>query len=169
VKNYNIVPLNTSHHKSEFKCGQSLLDNYLIKQAKQDVKRKLSVCFVLADSEDVVLGFYTLSSTSISQKFIPEEIRKRLPPNYRDLPATLLGRLAVDKKMAGRGFGELLLVDALKKSFETASSSIGSLAVIVDPIDDNAVHFYQKYGFILLPDSGKMFLPMATISLLFDA
>ncbi|MEQ8807955.1 MAG: GNAT family N-acetyltransferase [Imperialibacter sp.] len=169
MKNYAIVPLNTSHHKSEFYCGQPMLDNYLIKQAKQDAKRKLSVCFVLADNEGMVLGFYTLSSTSISQKLLPEEIRKKLPPNYKDLPATLLGRLVVDKKMAGRGFGELLLVDALKKSFDTASSSIGSMAVIVDPIDDNAVRFYQKYGFILLPDSGKMFLPMATISLLFDA
>jgi ribosomal protein S18 acetylase RimI-like enzyme len=169
VKGYSILPLDTSHRKSEFDCGQPMLDNYLVRQARQDVKRKLCVCFVLADNDDTFFGFYTLSSASISQKFVPEEIRKKLPSAYNDLPATLLGRLAIDRKMAGKGFGELLLVDALKKSFETASSSIGSMAVIVDPIDDNAVRFYQKYGFILLPDSGKMFLPMATISLLFGA
>jgi hypothetical protein len=41
------------------------------------------------------------------------------------------------------------------------------MAVIVDPIDNNAISFYKKYGFIELPDSGKMFLPMTTISKLF--
>ena len=41
------------------------------------------------------------------------------------------------------------------------------MAVIVDPIDDDAVKFYKKYGFILLPDSGKMFIAMDTVSRLF--
>ena len=60
-----------------------------------------------------------------------------------------------------------LLVDALKRSYEI-SKSIGSFAVIVDPLDENAVQFYKKYGFILLPDSGKMFLPMQTIKAAFE-
>jgi hypothetical protein len=58
-------------------------------------------------------------------------------------------------------------MDALKRSFDTAVNSVGSMAVIVDPIDAEAEKFYRKYGFILLPDSGKMFLPMETISILF--
>ena len=41
------------------------------------------------------------------------------------------------------------------------------MAVIVDPIDQEAIRFYKKYGFILLPDSGKMFLLMKTIAELF--
>jgi len=54
----------------------------------------------------------------------------------------------------------------LKRSYEI-SKTIGSFAVIVDPIDQDAENFYEKYGFIKLPDSGKMFLPMKTISQLF--
>jgi hypothetical protein len=34
-------------------------------------------------------------------------------------------------------------------------------------MDDEAVKFYERYDFVLLPDSGKMFLPMATIAQLF--
>ena len=79
-----------------------------------------------------------------------------------------MGRLAVDKNYFGRKLGEFLLVDAMKKSVLVAKKSIGSMALIVDPIDDIAIAFYTKYGFILLPDSGKMFLPMQTINSLFN-
>jgi hypothetical protein len=41
------------------------------------------------------------------------------------------------------------------------------MAVVVDPISQHAIDFYTKYGFIMLPDSGKMFIPMKTIEKLF--
>ena len=68
---------------------------------------------------------------------------------------------------SGKGIGELLLMDALKRSFDVAVGSIGSMAIIVDAIDEHAKGFYEKYGFIYLSDSGKMFLPMRTVSMLF--
>jgi len=61
----------------------------------------------------------------------------------------------------------MLLIDALKRSYEI-SKSIGSFAVMVDPLDIDAGNFYTKYGFILLPDSRKMFLAMKTIEKLFN-
>ena len=89
-----------------------------------------------------------------------------MPGAYDLLPVTLLGRLASDEKYKGAGLGKLLLVDALKRSCEV-SRFIGSMAVVVDPIDKDAVPFYAKYGFVVLPDSKKMFLPMKTIEQLF--
>lgn len=165
--NYSTVPLHASHNKKDFNCGKELLDNYLHTQAKQDVKRKLSACFILADKENNIKGYYTLSSAVIQRDLLPDDIKNKMPPSYHDLPATLLGRLAIDRSCKGQGLGENLLLDALKRSYDTSASSIGSMAVIVDPIDTDAIRFYQKYGFILLPDSGKMFLPMETISKLF--
>lgn len=164
---YLTVPLNTSHKKNNFKCGKDLLDNYLHKQANQDVKRKLTVCFILANKDNIVQGYYTLSNAGIPSKELPEDLRKKYPKSYTNLPATLLGRLAVDQTFQGHRFGELLLLDALKRSFEVSGNKIGSIAVIVDPLAAEAVRFYEKYGFITLPDSGKMFLPMATIASLF--
>lgn len=163
---FQTVPLNSSHKKGHFQCGVVLLDNYLHTQAKQDVKRKLSSCFILADKNNNVKGYYTLSSASIPRSILTDTIQKKLPPSYKDLPCTLLGRLAVDQKYQGKGNGEMLLVDALKRSLDT-SSIVGSMAIVVDPIDDNAFKFYQAFGFVALPDSGKMFLPMATIAELF--
>ncbi|MEN0006725.1 MAG: GNAT family N-acetyltransferase [Bacteroidota bacterium] len=162
MADYLTVPLDSKHRKSEFTCGNEYLDNYLQKQAKQDIKRKLSACFVLPNEENEIKGFYTLSNAGISRVIIPEEIKRKLPRAYESLPVTLLGRLAIHEKFKGKGLGRLLLMDALKRSF-AASTIIGSMAVIVDPIDENAIKFYERFGFILLPDSKKLFLPMKTI------
>lgn len=164
---YLTVALHSSHDKKSFACGKPLLDDYLHTQARQDVKRKLSACFVIEDEAKKIKGYYTLSSAIIQRELLPESIMKKLPPSYQNLPATLLGRLAVDNHYQGQRLGELLLIDALRRSFDASVSSVGSMAVVVDPIDGEAVRFYAKYGFILLPDSGKMFIPMDTVAQLF--
>ena len=164
---YLTVPLTPVHRKIDFRCGNDLLDNYLHNQAKQDAKRYLSVCFIMPTEGNAIKGYYTLSNAGIDKNLLPEDLKNKLPFNYLNLPATLLGRLAVDLTFKRKGIGELLLMDALKRSYNTSLKSIASMAVVVDPIDDNAVNFYKKYGFIVLPDSGKMFLAMKTISQLF--
>tara|TARA_R110000868_G_scaffold140949_1_gene356995 strand:- start:57 stop:560 length:504 start_codon:yes stop_codon:yes gene_type:complete len=161
-------PLNSTHKKSEFSCGKEILDTYIQKQANQDVKRKLSACFVINETEtNLIKSYYTLSNNSVPSEFIPDQIRKKLPKAYQSIPTTLLGRLAIDDRFQGQGIGKLILIDALKRSYEI-SKTIGSFAVVVDPIDQDAENFYNKYGFLKLPDSGKMFLPMKTISQLFE-
>lgn len=161
-------PLNSTHKKLDFSCGKEMLDTYIQKQANQDVKRKLSACFVINEPEtNLIKGYYTLSNNSIPSELIPDQIRKKLPKTYELIPTTLLGRLAIDNRFQGQGIGKLILIDALKRSYEI-SKTIGSFAVVVDPIDQDAENFYSKYGFIKLPDSGKMFLPMKTISQLFE-
>lgn len=162
---YATTLLASTHEKSKFSCGNSMLDNYIHTQAKQDVKSKVAACFVCSDDDREIKGYYTLSNGSIPSLQIPDIIRKKLP-KYHDLPVTLLGRLAIDNKFKGKKLGQLLLIDALKRSYDT-SSTIGSMAVVVEPIDQEATAFYAKYGFIALPDSGRMFLPMATIKQLF--
>jgi GNAT superfamily N-acetyltransferase len=150
-------------NKKDFSCGKPMLDNYLQTQASQDVKRKLCVVFVLFE-DTTIQGYYTLSNASVAAEGIPEAIRKKMPGSYKALPVTLLGRLAIDTRFKGRGLGSIILIDALKRCYEIASTIIGSIGVVVDPLD--AVAFYHKFGFILLPDSGKMFLPMADIAAL---
>ncbi|MEQ8303539.1 MAG: GNAT family N-acetyltransferase [Cyclobacteriaceae bacterium] len=164
---YLTVPLDKSHNKRNFRSIESSLNDYLHRQASQDIKRKLAVCFVLDDGQGDIKGYYTLSSGSIPLESVPNEIKRQMPKSYHDLPTTLLGRLAVDVRFGGQGLGESLLLDALKRSLDIAVAKIGSMAVVVDPLHATAAGFYTKYGFINLPGSGKMFLPMKTISTLF--
>lgn len=158
--------LDKKHRKDSFDCGRELLNNYLKTQAGQDVKRKLSVCFVLTENEThSIEGYYTLSNSSIPLGSLPEDVQ--LPRSYTAIPVTLLGRLAIDKRHQGKGIGKILLVDALKRSYDL-SKKLGSFAVVTDPIDEEAEAFYEKYDFIKLPGSGKMFIAMKTLQLLFD-
>lgn len=160
--------LDRKHNRNDFDCGKELLNNYIKNQAGQDTKRKLSACFVFAEEEsNCIQGYYTLSNNSIPLSSFPEPIRKKLPQSYNSIPTTLLGRLAIDKNLQGKGLGKILLLDALKRSYEI-SKEIGSFAVVVDPIDREAELFYGKYDFIKLPDSEKMFIAIRTLKELFD-
>lgn len=163
-----IEHLDKKHDRNDFECGNELLSNYLKNQAGQDIKRKLAACFVLAEKEtNKVQGYYTLSNNSIPLSSFPEHIQKKLPKSYISIPTTLLGRLAIDKNHQGKGIGKILLIDALKRSFET-SMEIGSFAVVVDPIDKEAEMFYEKFDFIKLHDSQKMFISTKTLKDLFE-
>jgi hypothetical protein len=161
--------LDKKHHRNEFDCGKELLNNYLKNQAGQDIKRKLSVCFVLAEKEtNNIQGYYTLSNYSIPLSNFPEQIQKKLPKSYVSIPTTLLGRLAIDLNSQGKGLGKILLLDAFNRCYEI-SKEIGSFAVIADPIDKEAELFYKKYDFIKLPDSEKMLIAIKTLKELFDS
>lgn len=159
--------LDKKHNREGFDCGKEILNNYLKTQAGQDIKRKLSACFVLSDAAtNDIQGYYTLSNNSIPLSSFPESIQKKLPKSYTSIPTTLLGRLAIDSKYQGKGIGKILLIDALKRSYHI-SQEIGSFAVVVDPIDEDAEKFYTKYDFIKLPDSKKMFIAIKTLQELF--
>ncbi|MBD2318566.1 GNAT family N-acetyltransferase [Phormidium tenue] len=153
------------HCRADFCCGQENLDNYIYKQASQDIKRKVSTVFVLIDAADPklnILGYYTLSSYTIEIEYLDQSFAKNLP-RYPQLPATLLGRLAIDNQQKGKGFGELMLLDALKKTL-SASKQIASLAIIAEALDDSAVSFYLKYGFQkFIQNPMKLYLPIKSI------
>ena len=162
----NVVVLSKAHNRKFFECEEPALTRYLCEQASQDMERKLAVCFVAADEQLQVRGYYTLTSESLGRESIPERFGKRLPKGY-NAPVILLGRLARHSEERGRGLGEFLLIDALWRAYTLSVESLGALAVVVDPMHDRAAHFYRSFGFMDLPDSGRMFLPMAVIKKLF--
>ncbi len=153
------VALNSSHKRNSFVCEEPSLENYLKKQAGQDIKRQVAACFILEGDGGVIKGYYTLSSEGIPKALIPDDLQKKLP--YRTLPVTLLGRLARHSDYKGQGIGELLLADALKRAYQV-TSAIGSCAVVTDPINEKARKFYEGFGFVSL-ESGRMFIAMDTI------
>lgn len=157
-----IFILDKTHNRNAFECEEQQLTDYIKKQVSQDIKKRLAVCFVAIDNDNNVIGYYTLSSESLGREQIPGKYLKKVPQNY-NAPVILLGRLARNITAKGTGLGEHLLLDALFRAFTLSEESIGAMAVIVDPMNQFAIKFYEKYGFEQLPDSEKMFLPMSTI------
>lgn len=155
-----IAVLSDTHERNGFTCGVERLDRYLKTQAGEDIRRKANAVFVLsADAKPrCVLGYYTLCAMAISQGEVPEAARKHVP-RYPLVSCTLIGRLAVAKDQQGRRFGSILLADALQRAFESAST-VGSSMVIVDALDEAATGFYAAHGFVRLPDSLRLVMPM---------
>jgi predicted GNAT family N-acyltransferase len=158
------------HDRAAFSCEHEALTTYIKQQAGQDIKKNVAAVFVLASDGKTIAGYYSLSQYAVDAGSVPEETMQKLHlPKYKELPATLLGRLARSLVFKGQGVGELLLMHALKSALDQ-STIIASTAVVTDAKDERAKNFYKRYGFIELPDHpNRLFLPMKTIEQMFAA
>lgn len=156
-----IAPLGKQHDRAAFSCGQPALDDWFRRRASQDEKRNIARVFVAFDDERGVIGFYSLSSFTLAIDDLPEEIAQKLP-RYDAIPAALIGRLARDQQVRGAGIGELLLADAVRRILG-AGRSLAVFAIVVDAKDDQAVVFYEGFGFRRFPTRpGRLFLLTST-------
>jgi len=158
-----IEPLGDHHDRAGFSCGVDSLDRYLRTQAGQDVRRKANGVFILVEPEkpEAVLGYYTLSATGLPPGDIPPMARKHIP-RYPLVAATLIGRLAVSEARQGERLGAMLLADAVRRAHASAST-VGSSMLVVDAINERAAAFYEGNGFVRLPESMRLVLPMHVI------
>lgn len=158
-----IEPLASHHDRPGFACGIESLDLYLRTQAGQDMRRRANSVFVLVDLHrpDQILGYYTLCATALPPGDVPIAARKHVP-RYPLVSATLIGRLAVAAALQGQGLGALLLADGVRRAYASAGS-VGSSMLVVDAIGEQAAAFYAANGFVRLPQSLRLVLPMATI------
>jgi GNAT superfamily N-acetyltransferase len=163
-KDLRVVRRGEQHDRGSFTCGVESLDRYLKTQAGQDVRRKVNAVFILSEVSEPtqVLGYYTMCAMAISQGDVPEAARKHVP-RYPLVSATLIGRLAVAKERQGQRLGAVLLADAVQRAFDSAGT-VGSSIVMVDRLDEAAAGFYAAHGFLQLPDSLRLVLPMRMAS-----
>lgn len=163
-----IEALASHHDRDSFSCGVDSLDRYLRTRASQDVRRKANGVFILVepDKPKVILGYYTLCATALAQGDVPVAARKHVP-RYPLVAATLVGRLAVSEARQGERLGAMLLADAVRRAYASAAT-VGSSMLVVDAINERAATFYEGNGFMRLPDSLRLVLPMHTIQRLVE-
>jgi len=58
----------------------------------------------------------------------------------------MLARLGVDQRGQGRGLGQDLLADAIRRALQ-AASIIGARALVVHALDAGVARFYEARGF----------------------
>lgn len=157
---YRIRLLESTVERGEFCCGSEPLDHYFRAQVSQDVRRRVTTCFVALHETGRVGGFYTLAATGILLNELPAAMTTRLP-RYPSVPAVRMGRLAVDRTARGRGLGAALLADALMRS---STAEIAAYALVVDAKDEAAAAFYEHHGFVRFASQPRtLFLPLASL------
>jgi GNAT superfamily N-acetyltransferase len=132
----------TKQERQAFDCGTEALDRWLHTQAGQSERSHDAATYLLVRDREIV-GYYALAAASISSASADPTLRKGAPA---EIPAILLGRLAVASKEQGQGLGALLLREAVAASLQ-AGEVVGARLMLVDAIDDNAAAFYRRWGF----------------------
>jgi predicted GNAT family N-acyltransferase len=163
---FRVVPLADVHERAAFSCGVSALDRYFHQQVSQDVRRRVTSCFVAVTQGGEIAGYYTLASTSVALSDLPSALGKKLP-RYPLVPAVRMGRLAVSSAHRGAGLGAALLANALQRA---RHAEIAAYAFVVDAKDAQAAAFYAHHGLQAMPDAAlTLFIPLSTVSLLLKA
>lgn len=152
-----VEPLSSGHEKSDFDCGSTDLNLFLKQFASQNQKKHLVRTYVCCRGKQVV-GYYSLAFGSVNQDGAPEFMTRGI--GRYQIPAMILGRLAIDTKEQGKGLGIALLKDAVLRTKQAAQIA-GLRAIIVHAKDAKAQSFYIKYGFISsLNDPLTLFFPI---------
>jgi predicted acetyltransferase len=156
------VPLDKSkHERKRFDCDVNALNNHLQLMASQQSSKDNTRTFVLEDMENekYIVGYYTLTMVSVDLTGLPLSLQKK---HQNVSSAGLIARLAVDKRYRKQGYGEWLLVDALKKLL-SASDMVAFPFIVVDA-KEGASEFYEKFGFRYFEEEkNKLFITTAIV------
>jgi len=163
VRSWHEEPISKRHDRAGFDCGETVLNEYLRRYARQSHEMGGAKTFVAIDDADsaTILGFYSLSPASIEYARSPVIVRRGLARH--DIPAFRLARLAVDRRAQGHGLGGQLLLSAGRRCL-LASAEIGGVAMLIDAKNDRVAGWYASYGAVPLLDAPlTLLLPLATI------
>jgi predicted GNAT family N-acyltransferase len=148
---YRIEIFSTKYNREKFNCNSARLNTYLQEQVTSNIRQNITICYLALIKQEII-GYYTLSSSSLLLNNLSDDLKNKLP-RYPTIPAVLMGRLAVDTNYQGKKVGASLLADALAKCI---NSGIGAYALIVDVLDDKAKNFYLNYGFVECIDNPQI-------------
>jgi GNAT superfamily N-acetyltransferase len=136
-------PLAATHDTSAFDSGEPTLDGWLKTRAWRNQQSGASRTYVVCEGKRV-LAYYSLASSAVESSQAPGRFRRNMPD---PIPVVVLGRLAVDRALQGRGVGRLLVRDAALR-VARAAESIGIRGILVHAISEAAANFYKQTGFV---------------------
>ncbi len=136
-----IEPLGEGHEVDGFDSGEGSLDEWLVQRARANQAAGFSRTYVVAEDQRVV-AFHAVSSFAILRADATGRARRQSPPQ---IPAVLLGRLAVDRRLQGHGLGAALLRHAMELTV-VAADAVGIRLLVVNALDEEAAGFYRHFG-----------------------
>lgn len=149
--------LTSDHQLIGFNSGRPSLDSWLSNRALKNEEAGASRTYVVCNDNRVV-AYYCLATGAVQHAAAPAKIKRNMPD---PIPVMLMGRLAVDITMQGKGTGRALLKDAILRTLQAAGIA-GLRALLVHAIDEQAAAFYKHNGFLASPiDPLVLMLPLA--------
>jgi len=157
-------PISKSHDRKGFDCGDTELNEFLVKYARQSHESGSAKTFCAMDDAQPgkILGFYSITPAQLDYGHVPEGLRKGLPRH--DVGGFRLARLATDRSVQGQGLGGQLLGAAARRAI-LAAASVGGLILVIDAKNERAADWYASYGGVRLHDAPRtLVMPLATFA-----
>ncbi|MDR1077378.1 MAG: GNAT family N-acetyltransferase [Propionibacteriaceae bacterium] len=149
--------LTAEHRVDDFDSGEPETDQWLRHRAWRSQRQGSARTRVLVRPGDrSVLGFYAIAPHDTQREDLPGSAAGGLTV----VPGYLIAQLAVDRSLQGLGLGGELLLDALE-TIVAAAGSVGGRLVVVDAVHESAVRFYERYGFIRVGASQRLYLKIS--------
>jgi len=148
--------LSPNHDLTQFSCGEPSLDDWLRNRALQNDQNEMtgaSRTYVVC-SEGCVVGYYALAAGAVAHAETTSRAKRNMPD---PVPVILIGRLAIDSRLQGRGIGADLLRDAVLRTLQAADIA-GIRAILVSAISANAKRFYERSGFVASPANPQILM-----------
>ncbi len=154
--------ISKAYDRKIFDCGDKNLNDFLQHYARQShLKSSAKTYLAIDNSDNKILGFYSLSPATIEYSNVPETIINRL--GKYDMPVFRLGRLAVDKAYQGKGLGGQLLAAAIRRTY-LASQQVGGIGLLIDAKNEQVAKWYVSYGAVQLVERPlSLVIPFATV------
>ena len=143
------------HRLDGFECGKPALNDWLLRHARQAQTSGSARTFVVAEDDQRVAGYFSLTVGQVDTLEAPERMRQGM--GQYPLPVVILARMAVSARDQGRGIGLGMLQDAITRTLLIAEQA-GIRAMLTHPIDEEAARFYTRFGFIASPLREKQLL-----------
>jgi predicted N-acetyltransferase YhbS len=134
------------HDASKFSCGVEKLDGWLREHAHPSSVRGTALTWVWARDGEVI-GYYLLAAHKVAREEVPASVGRGGP---REIPAVLLAKLALDRRLQGRGLGDVLVADALTRVI-AATRNVAARLVVVSALTEGVARFYEALGFTRIP------------------
>lgn len=125
-----------------FCCGVESLDVWLKRRALSNQRSGASRTFVVCEGCRV-FAYYALAASAVGADMATGRLRRNMPD---PIPVVVLGRLAVDQTLQGRGIGRALVRDACLRVM-AAADAIGIRGMLVHALSPQARAFYECVGF----------------------
>jgi len=164
IPQWHEEPITKSHDRASFDCGDTQMNEFLQRFARQSHEQNAAKTFSAVDNAipNRILGFYTIAPSSVAHETVPAPMTRGLARH--DVPGFKLARLATDRAMAGQGLGGQLLAAAALRCLRLAGEG-GGILLIIDAKSERAANWYASFGAEPLQEKPlTLVMPLATFA-----
>lgn len=157
--------LGSAHVLDNFDSGEVETDEWLRSHALRTQQQGSARTRILRHPDSQrVLGFYAVAPHDTHREDLPGGAAGGLSI----VPGYLIAQLAVDRSLQGQGVGAELLLDAMQ-TIVIAAEAAGGRLVVVDALHEEVLVFYQRFGFIRIGNTLRLYMKISRIRAALEA